>query len=76
MDCQHLKTKCTLNRTDDEYCRTDLCISCGTALVCNHFKVQKQPVRYGRDRYKPAAVVSVVDEFVNAELTEFDLVDL
>lgn len=74
MDCCHSKKSCTLSRSDGDYGRVDVCTECKTQLKCEHFKVQKQVIRYGRDRYKPSAVVNAIDEFTEA-FNEFDFVD-
>lgn len=75
MECCHSKKTCVLVSADSGYTRKDFCVECKTPIKCEHFKIQKQVIRYGRDRFKPSTVTSVIDEFTPEELSEFDFAD-
>jgi hypothetical protein len=54
--CKHI-IRCCLKQTDDGHRREDYCALCDLKAPCQHFKLQKQTIRYGRDRFKPQAIV-------------------
>lgn len=70
MECSHSKKICGLKRTEDGYIRQDRCSECQETFICGHFKIQKQATRYGRDRYKPAAVINAIEEFTIDAINE------
>lgn len=70
MDCSHNKRVCSLTRTEDGYIREDKCTTCNALSKCVHFRAPKQATRYGRDRYKPTAVINVIEEFTTEDLNE------
>lgn len=58
--CKH-EIRCCLLQTDNGYTREDRCKLCNDKTPCQHFKMQKQSIRYGRDRFKPQAIVDDFD---------------
>ncbi len=58
--CQHV-LRCCLKQTDNGYTREDLCTVCKDISPCQHFRMQQQATRYGRDRFKPQAIVEDFD---------------